>query len=268
MMRQRSMQLFLDSSTNIEQEIIQTKEDQKLPPVHQIKGVIFDMDGTLIKPCIDFSDMRNRVYAIADSDSSLKHKPEEERRGDVLELYHFLSDEGKKLAKDVFDDIEAKAIRDMTLMDSVADVCHHLDQLGIKRAVLTRNVEESVNVMQQKLMDESGVKDFYPCVNRNTKANEDDIDPLPSKPNPDAILHICKIWGCEPKDVLMVGDSEADDMAAASRAGCGGRVLLKYNGVSHDNDAGGGGPTSDIERQERKPTVTVQNLGEIIDLLK
>ena len=152
MMRQRSMQLFLDSSTNIEQETIQSKQDEKLPPVHQIKGVIFDMDGTLIKPCIDFSDMRNRVYAIADSDSSLKHKPEEERRGDVLELYHFLSDEGKKLAKGVFDDIEAKAIRDMTLMDSVADVCHYLDQLGIKRAVLTRNVEESINVMQKKLM--------------------------------------------------------------------------------------------------------------------
>jgi len=32
-------------------------------------GVVFDMDGTLTVPCIDFDDMRTRVFAIAGVDS-------------------------------------------------------------------------------------------------------------------------------------------------------------------------------------------------------
>ena len=241
-----------------------------IPPMDDIVGVIFDMDGTLIKPCIDFADMRSRVYAIADADSNLKHKPEEERRGDILELYQFLSDEGKALAKAVFDDIEAKAMRDMELMDSVGDICHFLDDKGIKRAILTKNVEKSVIGMQEMMRNEHSIKEFFPCVNRETKGGDGDesSDTLPSKPSPEAILHICKVWGCSPADVIMVGDSAADDIAAAHRAGCGGRVLLQLNGESVDNDAGGGDAVTDAERAERVPSLTVSNLSELLSIMQ
>jgi len=279
----RSSSTLLSSSNNLDANNVDSDSaiasplanngngnEKGIPPTDQIAGVIFDMDGTLIKPCIDFANMRSRIYAIADTDSNLQQKPEEERRGDVLELYNFLSDEGRVQANQVFDDIEAKAMRDMTLMESVGDLCHYLDKAGIKRAVLTRNVEKSVTHMQEKLWKEHSAKEFFPCVNRETRASEDDCDslPLPSKPFPDAILHICKVWECSPEDVIMVGDSAADDMAAANRAGCGGRVLLKFNGESLDNDAGGGDAMTEAEKMEREPSLTVTRLSELLSILQ
>ena len=257
-----------DSDSTVASLLANNENVKGIPPTDQIAGVIFDMDGTLIHPCIDFANMRSRIYAIADTDSNFQHKPEEERRGDVLELFHFLSDEGKTQATEVFDDIEARAMRDMTLMDSVGDLCHYLDKRGIKRAVLTRNVEKSVNFMQNKLWEEHSAKEFFPCVNRETKASEDDFDPLPSKPFPDAILHICKVWECSPENVIMVGDSAADDIAAANRAGCGGRVLLKFNGESFDNDAGGGDAVTEEDKMEREPSLTVSRLSELLSILQ
>ena len=33
-----------------------------------LRGVVFDMDGTLTVPCIDFDAMRTRIFAIAGVD--------------------------------------------------------------------------------------------------------------------------------------------------------------------------------------------------------
>lgn len=238
-----------------------------LPSTNKIKGVIFDMDGTLVKPCIDFAGMRERVYEIADSDPLLQNEPEERRRGDVLELYHDFSEEGQILAKAVFEDIESNALRDMTLMESVGDLCNFLDREGILRAVLTRNVGKSVDVLHEKLWNKHSAKEFFPAVNRETEGGEGQ-GVLPSKPSPDAIYHICNIWGMSTKEVIMVGDSDADDIAAAFRAGCAGRVLLRYGGKSFDNDAGGGDAINDSERMEREPTLTISNLGDLLNMME
>lgn len=255
------------SSDNSIKTGISDKSSTGLPPIQQIKGVIFDMDGTLIEHCIDFAEMRKRVYEIADADPVLQIEPEEKRRGDVLELYHHFSAEGQVLVKAVFDDIEENALRNMKLMESVGDLCHFLDGKGIKRAVLTRNVGKSVDVMHQKLWNEHSAKEFFPAVNRETVGDEQK-GPLPSKPSPEAIYHICNSWGCNSDEVVMVGDSDADDIAAAFRAGCIGRVLLKHNGISFDNDAGGGGATSASQYEEREPSLVVSNLGELLNIMR
>jgi phosphoglycolate phosphatase-like HAD superfamily hydrolase len=267
----------MDRKNNGEEEIL-PKSQTFLPLPRDLVGVIFDMDGTLIQHCIDFADMRNRIYQIADSDSVLQSFPIEARRGDVLELYQSFSDLGKTKAKAVFDDIETKAIQDMTLMEHVGELCHFLDGKGIQRAVLTRNVQRSVNVMHKMLWDTHSVKEFYPSVSRDTTMSGSSLDeekkPLPSKPSPEPIFHICNIWGCSPEQVIMVGDSAADDITAAYRANCGGRVLLRYNGKELDNDAGGGGVVvgrkgvTEKELQEREPTLVIENLGQLLEILK
>ncbi len=237
-----------------------------LPSTKSIKGVIFDMDGTLIKPCIDFADMRRRIYEIADTDPLLQDKSEVERRGDVLKLYTTFSDEGQVAAKVVFDDIEAKALRDMMLMPNIGDLCNFLDGKGIPRAVLTRNVGKSIEVMQEKLWESKSVKEFFPVINRESEGSDGRM--LEMKPSPDAIFHICNVWGCDPKDVLMVGDSAADDIVAANRAGCGGSVLLNFNGLQLDNDSGDGDARSEDERRERVPTIVIHDLGELQEIME
>jgi len=241
-----------------------TISNSALQSLEDIVGVIFDMDGTLVKPCIDFEDMRKRIYAIADSDPiMLAGRP---NNGDVLEIYEALSDDGKIQAKAVFDDIERKAIADMELMDGLGELCKFLDKRGIQKAILTRNVCKSVRVMQEKLCHEFPVKEFSPAVSRNTKGKDGNV--LLPKPAPDGILHICDIWKCGPESVIMVGDSTADDIAAASRANCAARVLLQVDGECLDNCSGRGVPITDEEKKEQEPSLTISSLTQFMNKIK
>jgi phosphoglycolate phosphatase-like HAD superfamily hydrolase len=255
------------SVTRVTESLVSTGPSL-LPNINSIKGIIFDMDGTLIQPSIDFAELRRRVHELADTDPLLRDEPEEIRRGDVLEMHSTFSHEGQALVQEVFDDIEEMALRGMTLMDNCGDLCHFLDERGIPRAVLTRNVERSVGVMQEKLWETSNVKGFFPTVNRNTVGMNGEA--LEIKPSPDSIYHICTIWGCDPKDVLMVGDSVSDDIVAANRAGCGGSVLLNFNGKKWDNDSGGKGTDGMGEDQlkEREPTIVIHDLGDLQQILE
>ncbi|EED95221.1 predicted protein, partial [Thalassiosira pseudonana CCMP1335] len=163
------------------------------------KGVIFDMDGTLIQHAIDFADMRRRIYEVADADPIGKDFP----RTCVLTLAKELSEGGQLRANEIFADIEQKAIDDMKLMTGGVEMMRFLRDNGLKRAVLTRNLEKNVVHMLRMYLDELNL-------------NEDGVA---AKPNPDGILHVCSIWGCSPSEVIMVGDSANDDIAAANRAG-------------------------------------------------
>jgi len=251
------------------------------------------MDGTLTKPCIDFAGLRRRIYEIVDTDPNFANMSSSEEdetcpvdddsdtsKGCVLELATKLSPRGQELAKIVFDDIEDKSRRDLEFAEGVKDLCNFLDEQGIRRAVLTRNVEASLENMHIKLEQTLGVNlRFDPAVARDTMApvitlDDDNVDnteeelmmqPIPMKPNPDAILHICNEWNCHPMDVIMVGDSATDDVTAGYRAGCGGRVLID---TGADNDSGFGGPQNEEERMERTPHVTVKSLLELLELLR
>eukprot|EP00568_Trieres_chinensis_P000443 CAMPEP_0183309732 /NCGR_PEP_ID=MMETSP0160_2-20130417/25513_1 /TAXON_ID=2839 ORGANISM="Odontella Sinensis, Strain Grunow 1884" /NCGR_SAMPLE_ID=MMETSP0160_2 /ASSEMBLY_ACC=CAM_ASM_000250 /LENGTH=247 /DNA_ID=CAMNT_0025473801 /DNA_START=27 /DNA_END=767 /DNA_ORIENTATION=- len=168
-----------------------------VPLASRIKGVIFDMDGTITKHCIDFADMRLRIYSVADEYMGPECYSEE----CVLELYQKFPPEGQAVAKDVFNDIEEKAIKDMSFQDGLADLCRHLDERGLRRAVLTRNVARSVDAMHDLLLETEGLGPFYPVVSRDTtrwceQRNEEVL--VEAKPAPDGILHICSLWGCDP----------------------------------------------------------------------
>ena len=226
-------------------------------------GVIFDMDGTLIQHAIDFADMRERIYAVADADSIGQHL----ERGCVLELAQNLSPEGVALCKVIFDDIEAKALDAMKIMPGGADLVRFLGEKGLKRAVLTRNLEKNIAFMRKLYLDEMGktVDEpiFHPIVARDTRSHPDDERPLKAKPAPDGILHICNVWGCHPSEVLMVGDSSNDDVTAANRAGCGSVLLTQPGGKQLDTDSGYEVGHSEEEIMERTPSLRVESLLEL-----
>lgn len=254
---------LLDEDKN---DVTRTQSVSTSIPANPV-GIIFDMDGTLIKPCIDFKEMRRQIYAIADSCEETFGL-----RGDVLELCDTnssFSKEQKIRAKEVFAEIERKAILDMEIMDDVTDLLHFLDDCRIKRAVLTRNVQTSVVAMEEMIhkSTKTVLQDrFYPVVARDSivtfSDNEDGI--LPPKPEPDAILYICQQWKCHPTDVIMVGDSVADDVAAANRAGCAS-VLLD---TGKDNDSGRENANTDDEIEEQTPSTIVLSHKEFLTILQ
>ncbi|KAL7537100.1 hypothetical protein ACHAXR_010482 [Thalassiosira sp. AJA248-18] len=227
------------------------------------------MDGTLIQHAIDFAEMRQRIYAIADTDSIGKDL----ERDCVLALATQLSPEGQEECDIVFGDIEQRAINQMKIMTGGAELMHFLGENGLKRAVLTRNLEKNVPFMSDLYLDEmkgfNGGNDmigpiFNPIVARDTRSHPNDEEPLKAKPNPDGILHICRVWGCDPSEVIMVGDSAHDDMTAANRAGCGGAVLLTQPGGEElDTDSGFRVEDSEEEILERTPSLRVESLLEL-----
>lgn len=241
---------------------IKSNDDELILPATPF-GVIFDMDGTLIKHSINFAEMRQRIYDVVDADPIGKDL----EKDCVLAMPQRLTEDGERRCHEIFADIEQRAIDNMQLQDGGAELVQFLIESGLKTAVLTRNMEKNVHHMMELYESEMCINNdvtiFEPIVARNTKANPDDDEPLKSKPDPAGILHICKLWGCDPSDVIFVGDSANDDMSAANRAGCGGAVLLQPDGCQLDTDSGYAVGDSEAEIMERTPSLCVESLSDL-----
>lgn len=220
----------------------------------QLVGIIFDMDGTLIRPCIDFEDMRRRIYEVATEDFGYTLN-----EGDVVTMKEQFSPEGQARAMDIFNDIEAKALRDMKVMPGMLELCQHLDKKSIRRAVLTRNVETSVDYLYEAFMEPIGVPRFDPQVARDTLDENNEV--LLAKPCPNGIQYICREWKCDPSQVIMIGDSDQDDIVAGNRAGCGATIHLQ---TGADNDSGN---SNESVLEEREPSVVIKELTQLLNLL-
>eukprot|EP00245_Coleochaete_scutata_P006130 TRINITY_DN20292_c0_g1_i1.p1 TRINITY_DN20292_c0_g1~~TRINITY_DN20292_c0_g1_i1.p1 ORF type:complete len:239 (-),score=29.49 TRINITY_DN20292_c0_g1_i1:131-847(-) len=157
-----------------------------------LKGVIFDMDGTLTVPCIDFGEMRRRVGV---------------RTGvDLLAEIDSWSPTRQQAAYLEIEKIEEGARINMEIMKGAKEICHFLDTRRIRRGLITRNVKKSVDHLHSIL----GVNEFSPALSREFR---------PYKPDSAPLLHICSVWGVSPSEVMMVGDSAHDDVACGKTAG-------------------------------------------------
>eukprot|EP01117_Protostelium_nocturnum_P012746 TRINITY_DN4711_c0_g1_i1.p1 TRINITY_DN4711_c0_g1~~TRINITY_DN4711_c0_g1_i1.p1 ORF type:complete len:238 (-),score=77.40 TRINITY_DN4711_c0_g1_i1:79-792(-) len=173
--------------------------------VRRIKGVIFDMDGTLTIPCIDFVKMR-RVCQV----------PEGE---DILSFAHRLGGREKKICFERIEMVELEGRNSMKLQPGVWNLLNFLKENGMKRSIVTRNSKEAVDHMTRILVDSH--QDESLRINMKPEGVFDKVltrDFLPFKPDPAAALHICKDWGMDPHDILFVGDWR-DDLLCGGAAG-------------------------------------------------
>ncbi|TID30023.1 hypothetical protein CANINC_001392 [Pichia inconspicua] len=179
-----------------------------------IKGVIFDMDGTLTKPQTwMFGEMRKQV-GVPDGVDILEH----------IESLHSI--EETQVAEDKLKAIEEKAMREQEPTPGLLYAFKKLHDLKIKTSICTRNLPQPVTDFCLKFLNHSNPFDqdnkdekliSGPIVTREFK---------PPKPSAEPILHICNSWGVDPSEVVMVGDS-IDDMQAGFNAGCA-VVLLRH----------------------------------------
>lgn len=158
-----------------------------------IKGVIFDMDGTLcVSAALDFTEMRRRVGC---------------ETADILGEVDSWNEERRNAAYEIIGEMEREALKTTKLMPWALEVARELDEMGVPRALVTRNARSSVEFFHKTIWE---IEPFKPALSREFK---------PYKPAPDSLLHICKLWGCEPSEVIMVGDSAKDDVVSGNRAG-------------------------------------------------
>ncbi len=164
-----------------------------------IRGVVFDLDGTLVSQAIDFEAIRREIGVASGTP--------------LLELLGSLPELARKSAWDVIDRHEREAAERAELHLGVNEFLGWLDVRQVRRGVLSRNSRGSVLASLKRV----GLE-FDPVV-----ARED----APFKPNPHGLWQICKAWQFAPTEVLMVGDYVYDILAGRA---AGTRTALVTHG--------------------------------------
>lgn len=162
-----------------------------------LRGIIFDMDGTLTKPNVDFAAIEKEIGAKVGFiiDYAEKSSPEERARAlEILERY------------------EAQSASESELNEGVLEMLEYISKKRLKKALLTRNSRKSVETVLRKHKLQ-----FEFIVSR------EDTKP---KPAPDPIFLLSKRMNIHTDHLLMVGDYKYDIMCGKS-AGTK-TVLLRY----------------------------------------
>lgn len=148
----------------------------------QLRGIVFDLDGTLVNSALDFDRMRREM--------------ELPPGAPILEALAELPAERARLCRAILDRHERAGCERAMLMPGAREFLAELDHRGLRRAIFTRNARRLVLALLARLNLE-----FDPVL-----ARED----APAKPDPTALWQVCKRWGIAPGEVLMIGDFRFD----------------------------------------------------------
>ncbi|MBC8273611.1 MAG: HAD family hydrolase [Chloroflexi bacterium] len=185
----------------------------------KFKGIVFDLDGTLIHSTIDFRKMkRNMIKVLEENDVpngvltttmitvdilekaeyywDLAEKPEE-KRVELRAIMEEFMNQGELEAIPLVDEIEgaSKALRE-------------LREQGYVLAILTRSHYEYAVEALKKI----GAYDYFDVVLGRGQT------PRP-KPYPEALHHTAKLMGLDMDELLFVGDMHLD-FESAINSGC------------------------------------------------
>jgi HAD superfamily hydrolase (TIGR01509 family) len=145
----------------------------------KIRGVIFDLDGTLVDSGLDFPLIRREMGLPVGMPilEGLAEIPPGDRLDECLRI---------------LDRHEREAAERATLMPGAGELLASLTARNIAQAVLTRNSRTCSSRMLHRL----GMT--IPCVLTREDA--------PPKPDPAGLLKICSIWGAHVTEVIFMGD--------------------------------------------------------------
>ena len=153
----------------------------------KIEGVIFDMDGTLTVPILDFNLIRAEIGI---------------ESGPVWEAILAMSDADRKRAEGILLHYELLAARECEIQPGAIKLFDELEQRGIEVSVLTRNCRAAWVTLQQRF--------GFPF--DRVYAREDG----PMKPAPEPVFSLAKAMELPTNKLLCVGDYLFDIQAGKS----------------------------------------------------
>lgn len=116
------------------------KKQPTLIPVH---GIVFDLDGTLTLPVLDFNKLRSELQC--------------PKGVDILQFCNSKSGREKEMAFRLVEEFEEEGRKNTKLQPGVFELLKFLSQCGLKRALITRNLQASVD----QFLDLLGNPDNY-----------------------------------------------------------------------------------------------------------
>ncbi|PHV13138.1 phosphoglycolate phosphatase [Chitinimonas sp. BJB300] len=190
-----------------------------------IKAISLDLDGTLLDTIADLAAAANAMR----SDFGLPPLPQSRLEsfvgGGMAQLVH----------RALTDDRDGKAQPELH-ETGIASFCRHYDrllavstrpypgvleglqafkQMGLKLAVITNKPYR----FSLPILEKTGLAPYFSMVLGGDSLTE-------KKPHPLPLLHACQQFGCQPAELLMVGDSHFDrDAAVNAGSPC---LLLTY----------------------------------------
>ncbi|KKO20779.1 MAG: HAD family hydrolase [Candidatus Brocadia sp.] len=162
-----------------------------------LRGIIFDMDGTLTKPNVDFAAIEREIGA---------------KVGFIIDYAERSTPEERKRALEILERYEAQAASESELNEGVVEMLEYISKKQLKKALLTRNSRKSVETVLQKH-----------CLHFEFIVSREDTKP---KPAPDPIFLLSKKMNIHTDHLLMVGDYKYDILCG--KAAGTKTVLLRY----------------------------------------
>ncbi len=188
------------------------------------KAVIFDLDGTITQPYFDFDAIRQEIGLARDS-------------GPLLESMEKMTPQRRLEAERILQYHEDKAVSESELNPGAERTLSVLREAGIHIGILTRNERDNAFAIARKHDLE-----FDAVIGR-----EDG----PVKPDAFGVLQLCRQFGVEPRETLLVGDY-LFDLLSAKAAGAVA-VLL----VNHDQ----------ADEFAEHADFCIKNIGEILEIV-
>ena len=152
-----------------------------LPMHSRSRVIIFDMDGTLTVPALDFDRMRAEIGIT---------------KGSLLEELETMSPAQRARAEEIVHRHEADAAASSILQPGAKDVVAAIRRFGFPVALMTRNSRVSVRAFQ----DRHGIT--FDLI----RTREDGV----CKPSPQPVHEICGTLGGKPSDAWVIGDFHYD----------------------------------------------------------
>ncbi|GER88494.1 phosphoglycolate phosphatase [Dictyobacter vulcani] len=219
---------------------------------HQpVKGIILDVDGTLI----DSNKAHTHAWVEAMKENGYdvpfeKVGPLIGMGGDKVlpEVLHLSKDspEGKKIGESRKKIFKEKYFSTVKAFPGTAELLHHMHDKGLRLAIATSAEPDELHEM---------LKIIEPHIDQLFEQEATSKDANQSKPDPDIIHATIKRIGLDPHELLMIGDT-AYDIEAASKASLS-TIAFRSGGWS-DKDLAGAlaiydGPEDLLKQYDQSP---------------
>lgn len=184
--------------------------------MNTLKGVIFDLDGTLIHTTINFTVMKERMISFLEEKGVPEGclTPKQTTVMIIATCEDILREEGRALVEinevhrtleEIMNRGELEAIKDISEVDGVLDALQELREAGYQLAVLTR----SHHAYAVEALKKIGAFDLFDVILGRGET------PKP-KPYREALEHTATLLGLDPIETIFVGDNHIDATSAVN----------------------------------------------------